>query len=854
MQISQITTTLTQILMQINNAAAQGSAYLSSSAYQTQVSTWTQTLSQLQVQLMTILTQASNNSGTANTGIAQSGSCQGLMYQLDVGMSGQAVSVLQQFLQSDPSAQYTGQISGYYDSATELAVERFQTAQNIVTYGSPDTTGFGRVGGRTLMAMQQTCASEGSGGSAVNSPASIGVPTMSGNTATFVISSTAPGCAASGYTVSFDDGQQQTVVFPASCSMQTQTITHTYTQAGGNHRVILSNGSFTMTRNFIYTSNTTTNPQPSSSSFTLASVSGSTANISVTSSPDYNCDALTYTISFGDGQQQTLTFPASCSAQMQTISHAYSANGTYTAALSGGASTATLLVTISSASSATGSLSLSNMSGNTATLLVTATSDTSCDAPSFTLNWGDGQQQTVTFNATCSSQTQAISHTYAQIGTYPTTLTSGAFSTNLSVNVAAPSPYSTGSVSIQSATTTDMSGGIFLVTANPNASCSATSYSLSFGDGQQSQLSFPASCSIQSQSTYHSFATAGSYSAVLSSGSFSTNMAFTIPLPGTGIAATATTTVSAGVGSGAVNAAVQVTPGTTCSSSVYTVNFGDSSSVQSLTFPFTTSSCGVQTLTATHTYALNGTYTIVVTSPQGTTQSIPYTVANVYSAGAGDPFQMLSLLGSGANNSTSFVDSSPVGRTLTAKNAFITTGTSTRNGSSIQFTNAYVSAAASNDFDYDVNPFTIDLWFDAASFPATGQQASLIMQANSQGTDPSLGGAGLELFGNEAYFVGNIGGVVYHPFYNNTLHTPPLLPYSWYHIAAVRSGNIVTLYFNGNSVGSMNVSGAANASTNALTIGRYGELNTDYFNGWIDNVDVAKGIARWTSNFSLSSI
>src|SRR5262249_44384841 len=107
---------------------------------------------------------------------------------------------------------------------------------------------------------------------------------------------------------------------------------------------------------------------------------------------------------------------------------------------------------------------------------------------------------------------------------------------------------------------------------------------------------------------------------------------------------------------------------------------------------------------------------------------------------------------------------------------------------------------------------------------------------------------------NQVYFVGTIGGVTYHPFYNNTIRTLAITTNHWYHIAAVRSGDTVSLYLDGVLEGYMPVSGAANQSNGSLSIGRYGDFAGDYFNGWIDNVDIAKGTARWTEPFSSSTI
>ena len=65
------------------------------------------------------------------------------------GSRGVDVINLQKVLNKEgvyPEAVY----SGYYGSLTELAVKRFQAKYNIVSNGSPSTTGYGRVGWGTL--------------------------------------------------------------------------------------------------------------------------------------------------------------------------------------------------------------------------------------------------------------------------------------------------------------------------------------------------------------------------------------------------------------------------------------------------------------------------------------------------------------------------------------------------------------------------------------------------------------------------------------------------------------------------------------------------------------------------------
>ena len=74
---------------------------------------------------------------------------------------------------------------------------------------------------------------------------------------------------------------------------------------------------------------------------------------------------------------------------------------------------------------------------------------------------------------------------------------------------------------------------------------------------------------------------------------------------------------------------------------------------------------------------------------------------------------------------------------------------------------------------------------------------------------------------------------------------------TWTHVAAVRSGSTITLYINGTADGT--VSSAVNiVSHGALQVGRQILVSaTDQmWLGYIDELRISKGIARWTSNFT----
>lgn len=87
---------------------------------------------------------------------------------LDLGARGANVTYLQQFLATDTTVYPEGLVTGYYGSLTQAAVQRFQCKQSIVCSGTAASTGYGRVGPRTLAAINAMIG--GSGTSDVSAP------------------------------------------------------------------------------------------------------------------------------------------------------------------------------------------------------------------------------------------------------------------------------------------------------------------------------------------------------------------------------------------------------------------------------------------------------------------------------------------------------------------------------------------------------------------------------------------------------------------------------------------------------------------------------------------------------------
>ena len=101
--------------------------------------------------------------------------------QLDLGDRGAQVSELQTFLSTDVSLYPSRLVTGYFGPLTQGGVEKFQVAQGIVSEGTPETTGYGRVGPRTMTAINARMVATGGGGFDKNAPVISGLSVSTSN-------------------------------------------------------------------------------------------------------------------------------------------------------------------------------------------------------------------------------------------------------------------------------------------------------------------------------------------------------------------------------------------------------------------------------------------------------------------------------------------------------------------------------------------------------------------------------------------------------------------------------------------------------------------------------------------------
>lgn len=203
--------------------------------------------------------------------------------------------------------------------------------------------------------------------------------------------------------------------------------------------------------------------------------------------------------------------------------------------------------------------------------------------------------------------------------------------------------------------------------------------------------------------------------------------------------------------------------------------------------------------------------------------------------------------GNGPNNSTGIVDNGYAGLVWTANgNAKISTAQSKFGGASMYFdgTGDYIDTPANAALNMGTGNFTIELW---VRLDATGVRYCLLSQANSTAQNSTLSFHIEKTAANKIQAFCCSGSSTIGDITGGT----SLAANTWYHVAYVRNGNNFNIYLNGTSDATTVTSSASvNSSANKLALGRIGEFNGVYLAGYLDDVRITKGVARYTGNFT----
>jgi len=257
-------------------------------------------------------------------------------------------------------------------------------------------------------------------------------------------------------------------------------------------------------------------------------------------------------------------------------------------------------------------------------------------------------------------------------------------------------------------------------------------------------------------------------------------------------------------------------------------------------------------LSGTVTIESDTVYSVTILATDNELQDSPRTFSITITAG--DllfMYNSLLLAGNGTNNANNntILDSSTNNFTVT-RNGNTTQGTFTPYGSnwSAYIPSAgqtYLTAGSNTALALGSGDFTVECWlylnslapsyttiFDWRTNGSAGSGIPVITDVNNNGT--------------LAFAVGNGSG------FTSVVNSSSTMPInSWFHLAVVRSGSTVTMYFNGTSVGT----GTSSANCGIETFNISNPQAANYTAPmYVSNVRLVKGTAVYTANFTPSTV
>jgi hypothetical protein len=219
-----------------------------------------------------------------------------------------------------------------------------------------------------------------------------------------------------------------------------------------------------------------------------------------------------------------------------------------------------------------------------------------------------------------------------------------------------------------------------------------------------------------------------------------------------------------------------------------------------------------------------------------------------------DPnYSSVSLLlhGDGTNGSTTFIDSSSNSHTVTPfANAQISTTQSKFGGASMYFDGSgdYIDCGTDSSYDMGSGDFTIEGWFYylgtnnlypciITNNPGSWTTGAVIFHIDHTSLQDKISFWAFD-HSSSSPIVANTTSIIYN---------------QWHHFAIVRSGTVVRLAYNGQIEATATISASLEFKFNLPSIriggGNWSGFNGD-FNGYIDDLRITKGVARYTDNFT----
>ncbi|MFJ1255967.1 DUF2341 domain-containing protein [Cupriavidus sp. CuC1] len=160
---------------------------------------------------------------------------------------------------------------------------------------------------------------------------------------------------------------------------------------------------------------------------------------------------------------------------------------------------------------------------------------------------------------------------------------------------------------------------------------------------------------------------------------------------------------------------------------------------------------------------------------------------------------------------------------------------------------SYATVPDSTDFDLSSGDFTVECWVYPLAYATSGNTVALVSKDSVSGTANGQYRIYINSSGNFGFGIGSGNGATQFQGFAGVSALPLN---AWSHVALVLSGTTLMVFVNGTLENSAAKSATIIKGANALYLGiDKGYTATNAFNGYLDEVRITKGFARYTANF-----
>lgn len=193
------------------------------------------------------------------------------------------------------------------------------------------------------------------------------------------------------------------------------------------------------------------------------------------------------------------------------------------------------------------------------------------------------------------------------------------------------------------------------------------------------------------------------------------------------------------------------------------------------------------------------------------------------------------------------IDNSMISNAETVGHPNISTSVKKFGSGSIYFDGVgdYLKIRGTKDFDLLSEDFTIELWFNCSSF--SGSTRTILSKDGVLNSTNAQYSIFIDSTGKVNATVGSGDSTVYT---QSIVSGTTISTGVWYHLAFVRNGTTLRLFLNGIQEASATQTGVMTTGNKNLIIGwEQDQYTSYYFDGYIDDLRITKGIARYTAGF-----